>query len=102
MISPDRALELVQEHVPSPRIASCPLHKARGRVLAESIAAPEDVPRFVRAMMDGYAVALADAGREVDVAGIVAAGHQAARSVAPGRCLEIMTGAACPDGTEAV
>jgi molybdenum cofactor synthesis domain-containing protein len=102
MISPDRALELVLKHVPSPRTASCPLNSALGRVLAESIVAPENVPRFVRAMMDGYAVALADAGSEVDVVGLVAAGHQGVRSVAPGRCVEIMTGAPCPEGTEAV
>jgi molybdopterin molybdotransferase len=55
-------------------------------------------------MMDGYAVAVVDAGREqtVEVVGQVAAGQDASMCLAPARCIEIMTGAVCPQGTEAV
>jgi molybdopterin molybdotransferase len=53
-------------------------------------------------MMDGYAVALADAGRTIGVAGEVAAGQEAPGPVGEGRCYEIMTGAPCPPGAEAV
>lgn len=70
--------------------------------LAEPIVADRDYPPFPRAMMDGYAVAVADAGRSVDVLGEVAAGQEPPGSVAPGHCYEIMTGAPCPPGTESV
>ena len=102
MISPDRALELVLEHIPSPRQVTCPLDQALGRVLAEPIRAEHDLPRFVRAMMDGFAVCLADAGRETEIIDLVAAGHTSKCRIEPGRCAEIMTGAPCPPGTEAV
>ena len=45
---------------------------------------------------------VADAGHDVQVAGQVAAGHAGALRVSPGECVEIMTGAPCPPGTEAV
>lgn len=102
MISPDHALELVLEHTPAPRQVTCPLEQALGRVLDETIRAEEDFPRFVRAMMDGFAVCVADAGREAEVVDQVAAGHTSSCRIEPGRCAEIMTGAPCPPGTEAV
>jgi molybdenum cofactor synthesis domain-containing protein len=102
MISPDRAFELVMEHLPPSREGSRPLADALGFALAESIQAPQDFPSFPRAMMDGYAVRVADAGTQVQVSDLVAAGHLADESVGRGRCIEIMTGAPCPSGTEAV
>ncbi len=102
MIGPDRALELVLQHIRAPQPEACPLAQALGRTLAEPIEAPHDVPSFVRAMMDGFAVCLQDAGKEVEVHDTVGAGHTTERRVAPGHCVEIMTGAPCPDGTEAV
>ncbi len=102
MIGPDRALELVLQHVPARQSEVCPLDQALGRTLAEPIEAPHDVPSFVRAMMDGFAVCLQDAGKEVEVHDTVGAGHTTERRVAPGHCVEIMTGAPCPEGTEAV
>ncbi len=37
-----------------------PLNKALGRVLAEDVHAPEDIPAFRRSMVDGYAVVSQD------------------------------------------
>lgn len=102
MMTPDRALELVLENVPAKRTVRRELQHALGHVLAERIEAPHDTPGFVRAMMDGLAVCVADAGREIRVADLVAAGHPGQATVAPGRGVEIMTGAPCPEGTEAV
>ncbi|MCU0693693.1 MAG: molybdopterin molybdotransferase MoeA [Polyangiaceae bacterium] len=102
MISPDRALELVLAHVPPTAIETVSLDSSLGRVLAERIVAPEDCPPFIRAMMDGFAVRAQDAGRSVRVCGEAAAGQATAPRVEPGGCVEIMTGAPCPEGTEAV
>jgi molybdopterin molybdotransferase len=73
-----------------------------GLILAEPVRADRDYPPFRRAMMDGYAVVVADAGRTIDVVGEVAAGQAPALTVAPGACASIMTGAPCPEGAEAV
>ena len=70
--------------------------------LAEEIRADRDYPPFPRAMMDGYAVRTGHAGRAVPVVGEVAAGQDVRTRVTDELCLEIMTGAACPPGTEAV
>jgi molybdopterin molybdotransferase len=79
-----------------------PLCEAAGLLLAENIVADWDFPPFPRAMMDGFAVRLADAGKSVPVAGELPAGFQWTRSWPDGTCIEIMTGAACPPGVEAV
>lgn len=102
MISPDEALELVlREARPCPP-RPVPLVEACGLRLAEAVVADGPYPPFARALRDGYAVRASDVGRTVRVAGEIAAGEVTAASVADGVCLEIMTGAACPAGTEAV
>lgn len=106
MIDPDQALACVLEHTAVAPARSVAITDAVGLVLAREVRADRDYPPFDRAMMDGYAVCTADAGRTVPVAGLVAAGDPrsgtAALRVRPGLAIEIMTGAACPEGTEAV
>ena len=53
-------------------------------------------------MMDGYAVRLLDARNTVNIIGEVAAGGSGENSVDAGTAIEIMTGAPCPEGAEAV
>jgi molybdopterin molybdotransferase len=104
-MDPDRALELVVEHTPTGMVREVALERAFGLVLAEDVVSDRDYPPFARAMMDGYAVRVADAGRQVSVCGIVAAGQDPqglGLEVEGGRAVEITTGASCPLGTEAV
>lgn len=102
LISPDRALELVLAHALTPRRRYLPADQAVGLVLAEDIVADRPYPPYPRAMMDGFAVRVADAGATVPIAGMTAAGAEPDFPVRPGHCVEIMTGACCPEGTEAV
>jgi molybdopterin molybdotransferase len=102
MIDPDKALELVMEGTNKLDRGSLPLDQSFGKVLAEPIHADRDYPPFNRAMMDGFAVKLCDAGRAVQVIGTVAAGQDSNFEVYEGSAVEIMTGASCPGGTEAV
>ncbi len=87
---------------------SVPLAQALGRVLGEAVVADRDQPPFHRSTRDGFAVSsaeLAGAGdKEVvlRVVGEVAAGADFAGTVAPGSCVEIMTGAPVPAGADAV
>jgi molybdenum cofactor synthesis domain-containing protein len=102
MIDPDEALQSVLDTaIPRPprRVS---LAEASGHGLAEEIRADRDYPPFSRAMMDGYAVHCADAGAALEVVGEVPAGTAPVGALSGRGCWEIMTGAVCPPGTEAV
>jgi molybdopterin molybdotransferase len=77
------------------------LDRALGRVLAEDVRSPLDVPPFDSSAMDGYALA-ADGAGELRVVGEARAGHPAAARVEPGTAIRISTGAAMPEGADAV
>ncbi len=86
-----------------------PLLEALGMVLAEVVVAGEDVPPFRNSAMDGYAVRAVDTlGARADhpihlrITGETPAGSPLQRSVAPGCAVRIMTGAAMPEGADAV
>jgi molybdopterin molybdotransferase len=85
------------------------LAAACGRVLAAPIAAPEAVPGFWRATMDGYAVRAQDtfgasvgAPQYLDLRGEVPMGVAPTRGVGPGETLRVATGAMLPAGADAV
>ena len=82
---------------------------AGGRVLAAPITAPEDVPGFLRATMDGYAVRARDtfgasvgAPQYLEIKGEVPMGVAPTRGVGPGETLRVATGAMLPPGADAV
>lgn len=102
LIDPDQALSIVLDNVQILEPVNLKPSQALGLILAEGVQADRDYPPFSRAMMDGYAVRLSDAGKKVNIAETIAAGHESSFTVENGRCAEIMTGAACPAGTEAV
>jgi molybdenum cofactor synthesis domain-containing protein len=82
------------------------LEDACGRVLAAEVFAAEDVPPFANSAVDGYAVVAGDTGRAdatLAVVGELAAG-QSPRGVSlgAGEAVRIMTGAAIPEGADAV
>jgi molybdopterin molybdotransferase len=102
LMDPDVALAQVLDRVGEPRAQELGLVEALGRTLVEPVRASADQPPFGKAMMDGFAVSVQDAGQWVDVIDEVAAGYRSERAVAPGAAIAIMTGAPCPAGTEAV
>jgi molybdopterin molybdotransferase len=76
-----------------------------GRILAEPVVAPHDVPSFANSAMDGFAVRAADVsapGAVLKVLEDVAAGQVATAAVGEGEAIKIMTGAPMPDGADAV
>ena len=81
------------------------LLSARGRVLAEDIQSPGDLPRFDNAAMDGYAVRATDLilGRTtLPVSGDLPAGSAVGHRLEPGTAVRIMTGAPLPWGADTV
>jgi molybdopterin molybdotransferase len=101
-MDPDQALALVLARAPGPQPQRRLLVNAVGAVLLEPIRAAVAQPPFSKSMMDGFAVRCADAGSTVTRIGEVAAGDAPGQRVEPGQAVEIMTGAPCPAGTEAV
>ncbi|MCC6156008.1 MAG: molybdopterin molybdenumtransferase MoeA, partial [Candidatus Hydrogenedentes bacterium] len=102
LIDPDTAAALVLQHSHVARRETVSAYGAVGLTLAERISSDADYPPFDRSMMDGYSVCISDAGSVVTITGEVAAGGIAAQQVIAGTAIEIMTGAPCPAGTEAV
>jgi len=78
---------------------------ACGRVLGEPVLADRDFPPFPRSTRDGYAARSADltaVPAALRLVGQVKAGGSFDREVGAGEAVEIMTGAAVPDGADAV
>jgi molybdopterin molybdotransferase len=81
-----------------------PIADALGYVLAQEIRADREYPPFRRSTRDGYAVRAAEAVPNVTLpcVGEIRAGDTALTPLAPGTCVQIMTGAAIPPGADAV
>ena len=90
----------------TPRIETVDLLCATGRVLAQDVAADRDTPPTSRSVRDGFAIRAADAPAESEaefgIVGESRAGSSFAGTVGPHQAVEIMTGAAVPDGADAV
>ena len=81
-----------------------PLSESLGRTLAQEVRADRLYPPFDRSLRDGFAVRSSDvvSGARLKCVGELKAGDAPAGSVAPGTCMQIMTGAAVPQGADAV
>lgn len=81
------------------------LDEAAGRILGEAVRAERDQPPFDRVTMDGIAIrrdAAANSRRKFTVLGRCHAGDPSMPLDDPDGCLEVMTGAVLPPGTDCV
>jgi molybdopterin molybdotransferase len=112
-LSFDEARQAVLREIAAGRIAPAreqvALDEALGRILAEDVAADRDQPPFPRVTRDGFAVRAADASGAsaqspvtLAVIGEAPPGAPFPGPVGPRQCVEIMTGAALPEGADAV
>ena len=98
-------------------LARCPelaprrvaVRDAHGCVVAESVAAPTDLPGFPSSAMDGFAVRARDVAAAtedlpvvLEVVETVMAGQPPTKVVGPRQATRIMTGAPVPDGADAI
>jgi len=81
-----------------------PLLDAVGRVLAEDVTAPWDLPWWDNSAMDGYAIRAEDAPHPggLPVSGYLPAGASPGEAIAPGTAVRILTGAPVPAGADAI
>ncbi len=78
------------------------LDDALGRVTAEAVLSPVDLPLFRNSQMDGFAVRAADLPGVLPIAGEVSARPSDPPALEPGTAVRIMTGAVVPEGADAV
>jgi len=109
MIDLETAQARILAALPAPRIEQVKLNEAARRILAESVHAAVDLPRFDNSAMDGYAVRTADVREAKSDAPIrlrvktrIAAGQWFDGEIAAGECARLFTGSPLPTGTDAV
>jgi molybdopterin molybdotransferase len=102
LLTIDKALNLVLEHVQPLEAEEVPLTDAAGRVLAAAAAAAVDLPSFPASAMDGFALRAADVPATLPIVGRIAAGRPAADVLEEGQAMAIATGGVVPDGADSV
>ncbi len=102
LIDADEAAALVLDRssvLPKERVA---IGEAVGRVLAEDMSAPAELPAFATSAVDGFAVRADDGGEALRVVGESAAGRPFAGRVERGTAARILTGGVLPAGADTV
>jgi len=104
----EEVMAIVRQLQP-PGIETVALEDACGRVPADGVWAPEPVPHFDRAVMDGYAVIARDTfGASetlpalLEIAGEVSMGEAVSLKMESGKAVAIPTGGMLPAGADAV
>ncbi len=92
----DEAISEIISHCrPLPAVRAS-LAEAFGRVLRETVCAPEDLPPVDRAMRDGYAIRADDASETFSVVDMIHAADWKPRQLKSGEAVRVATGAALP------
>lgn len=109
MISVEEALDRILSRVSVLGDERVSLVRALGRVLAEDVDSPLDMPPWPASSMDGYALLSRDTDGAADaaparlaVAGRVPAGGMPERPLRPGEAFRIFTGAPLPEDADAI
>ncbi len=108
-ISASRAREIIDSYEIELDSESVRIEESVGRVLAEDIFSPEDLPYFDRSLVDGYAVSFKDSiGASennpiiLTKKGTVRVGELPKLVLGRGECVYANTGALIPDGADSV
>ena len=109
MLEFEEALARVLAAVPATTSEYVSLSESAGRVLAEQVRSPIDLPVFDNSAMDGYGLRAADVASakpdspaRLRLAGRIAAGEVFAGKVTAGTCVRLFTGSPLPAGADAV
>jgi molybdopterin molybdotransferase len=105
MVSVEEASRIIFSGLTSCGTEVVPIGHATGRILAEPIAADRPFPPFNRVAMDGIAIAFAafDQGKRAFLIEDIQPAGQAQKALKhPDNCIEVMTGAILPSGTDTV
>jgi molybdopterin molybdotransferase len=102
LVDAEEAARIVLERTPVLAAEEVSLADAAGRVLAEDLVAPAELPAFPSSAVDGYAIRSSDGGGSLQVVGESAAGRPFAGSLPPRAAARILTGGVLPAGADTV
>jgi molybdopterin molybdotransferase len=105
MISVSEATAIIQSHSIETGLEEIAIQQACGRILREEVRADRDFPPFDRVTMDGIAIsfqAFKKGLRTFPIEAIQAAGEQPKHLNNIDSCIEVMTGALLPAGTDTI
>ena len=104
MISVTEAKEIINNNTIALAPVKSVLGEAAGKVLAEDVYAPVDIPAFPQSSMDGYAFSFQGwkQHKKIKIVGEVAAGTDENIMLEPGNAVRIFTGAPVPTGADTV
>jgi molybdopterin molybdotransferase len=102
MISFEEALQLVASSKIPLVTEEIPLIRALNRILGDDILSDIDMPPYDKSAMDGFACRKADLDNELMIVEEIPAGRVPVKSIGPGQCARIMTGAVVPPGADYV
>ncbi|MCX7856888.1 MAG: molybdopterin molybdotransferase MoeA [Deltaproteobacteria bacterium] len=108
-VSPTYVEEVLNSYTPDAKVELVRIDDACGRVFAEDVLAPEDLPYFDRSLVDGYAVVSKNSQGASETnpvmlqkKGNVKVGMVPQISVEDGECVYVNTGAYIPPGADSV
>ncbi len=102
MITVEKALEILNKETSSLANERKALSESNGRVLADSILSPIDMPSFDQSAMDGYAINVVEGCEIYSVISEVAAGSGQEPALQQGEAVRIFTGAIVPASANVV
>lgn len=110
VVTREEAVRMILEKIPEvAESETVGLSEALGKVVAEDILSPEDLPSYNRSTVDGLAVKAADTygcsealPAMVSYAGKVLMGEDARRVLPKESCMAVPTGGQVPEGADAV
>ena len=110
VVTREEAVRIILEKIPeAAEMEIVSLTDALGKVVAEDILSPEDLPAYARSTVDGFAVHAADTygcsealPAMVTYAGKVLMGEDEKRVLPKASCMQVPTGGQVPEGADAV
>lgn len=103
LVDPPKAWEILGPHLPFTGAERVSLDEALGRILAQEIVSPRDIPAEDRALRDGYALGkIRDPKEPILVLGESMAGRAWGGELPEGGAVRVRTGAVVPTGTSGI
>ncbi len=109
MLEVEEARQRIFDYLSTLPLERAAVGNAAGRIVAEPVVAPVDLPLFDNSAMDGFAVQAADlagASRErpvtLRIVGEIPAGSSSSLQIKGGKCVKVFTGSTLSAGADAV
>jgi molybdopterin molybdotransferase len=102
-MSVQQARDFIQQFLtPVTETETLPIRDSLGRILAEDVISPSNVPNHNNSAMDGFAFKYSEGVKMIKIIGTAFAGKPFNGEVKASECVKIMTGAVIPKGADTV